>query len=128
MINLTVRKEGPLFDGRAEAAVTRFTEDSTKLLVSVGTQMVKLRFGAKIRVNTGRFLGRITGEVTGAIGRVYTKFILYGYWLEGVGSQNQTTRFKGYWGYRETFIELDAKSEQILRPLIEKLAREMGGT
>lgn len=126
MIELKVSKKGALFDGRAEAAVTRFTHDATKTLVSVATQMVKIRFGARIRVNTGYFLGRITGEVTGAIGRVYTKFLLYGYWLEGVGSQNQTTRFKGYWGYRETFIEVDAKSTQILKPLIEKLAREMG--
>lgn len=128
MISLKVDKKGALFDGRAEAAVTRFTEDATKTLVSVATQMVKLRFGSRIRVNTGYFLGRITGEVTGSIGRVYTKFLLYGYWLEGVGSQNQTTRFKGYWGYRDTFIEVDANSKQILKPLIEKLTREMGAS
>lgn len=127
MITATVKKTGPLFDGRADAAVDRFVRDSTKVLTLAGTQMVKLRFKSRIQVNTGRFLGRITGEVSGAIGKIYTKFILYGYWLEGVGSQNATTRFKGYWGYRETFIELDARSEEILAPLVAKLRREMGG-
>lgn len=127
MINVTIKKSGPLFDGRAEAAVVRFTRDSTSVLTRVGTQMVKLKYGARIRENTGHFLGRITGDVTGSIGRIYTKFILYGYWLEGVGSQNATSRFKGYWAYRETFIELDARSTEILQPLIEKMIREMGG-
>lgn len=127
MIDVTVKKSGPLFDGQADAAVARFTRDSTKVLTQVGADMVKLKYSARIRVNSGRFLGRITGEVTGTIGRIYTKYILYGYWLEGVGSQNATTRFKGYWAYRETHIELDAKSEQILQPLINKMIREMEG-
>jgi hypothetical protein len=127
MIDIKVKKEGPLFDGRAQAAVTRFTRDSTKVLTQVGTDMVKLKYGARIRVNTGTFLGRITGEVSGTIGRIYTKYILYGYWLEGVGSQNATTRFKGYWAYAETFLELDSRSLEILKPLIDKMIREMGG-
>lgn len=127
MIELEVKETGPIFDGRADAAVARFTRDATKTITQVGTQMVKLKFASRIRVNTGRFLGRITGEVSGTIGRIYTKFILYGYWLEGVGSQNATTRFKGYWGYRETGLELDSRSAEILKPLIDKMIREMEG-
>jgi hypothetical protein len=127
MIDVTVKKTGPLFDGRAQAAVDRFTRNSTTVLTRVGKQMVKLKYRSRIRENTGHFLGRISGEVTGRIGHIYTKFILYGYWLEGVGSQNATSRFKGYWAYRETFIELDSRSQEILQPLVDKMIREMGG-
>lgn len=127
MISVETRKHGPLFDGRAQAAVDRFERDATSVLTRAGTQMVKLKYVSRIQRNTGHFLGRITGEVSGSIGRIYTKFILYGYWLEGVGSQNATTRFKGHWAYRESYIELDARQEEILKPLVDKMIREMGG-
>jgi len=127
MIDVKVRRTGPLFDGQADAAAARFARDATSTLTRVAYDMVKLKYAARIRENTGHFLGRITQEITGSIGHVYTKFILYGYWLEGVGSRNPTTRFKGYWAYRETAIEIDARSPEILKPLVDKMIREMGG-
>lgn len=127
MIKIETRETGPLFDGRAQEAVDRFRRDATRVLTLAGTQMVKLKYASRIQQNTGRFLGRITGEVTGSVGRIYTKFIMYGYWLEGVGSRNATTRFKGYWAYRESYIELDARQDEILKPLVDKMIREMGG-
>lgn len=127
MIIVETRASGPLFDGRAKAAVERFTRDGTSVLTRVGTEMVKFKYASRIQVNRNRFLGRITGEVNGSVGQIYTKFILYGYWLEGVGSRNATTRFKGYWAYRDSYIELDARSREILQPLIDKMIREMGG-
>lgn len=127
MITVETRMTGPLFDGRAQAAVDRFVRDGTKVLTQVGYDMVRLKYAARIRQNTGHFLGRITSEVRGSIGEIYNKYIVYGYWLEGVGSRNATTRFKGYWAYRESYIELDARSAEILQPLVDKMVREMGG-
>ena len=38
---------------------------------------------------------------------------VYGPWLEGVGSRNATTRFKGYWAFRKATSALDHAIEEI---------------
>lgn len=55
---------------------------------------------------------------------VTTELAMYGPWLEGTGSRNMTTRFKGYHGYRLAAGELDAEAEAIadaeLQPFIQR--------
>jgi hypothetical protein len=55
---------------------------------------------------------------------VTTENAMYGPWLDGSGSRNQTTRFKGYHGYRIAAQELDTEAEAIadaaLQPFIER--------
>ena len=56
---------------------------------------------------------------------VHDRRIIYGPWLEGVGSRNATTRFKGYSSFRRAFQELERQAprlvEQDVRRLIAKL-------
>ncbi len=55
---------------------------------------------------------------------VTTSNAMYGPWLEGTGSRNATTRFKGYHGYRIAAGELNAEAEtiagEVLQPFIER--------
>jgi hypothetical protein len=55
---------------------------------------------------------------------VTTADAAYGPWLEGTGSRNQTTRFKGYHGYRLAAQELEAEAGVIadieMQPFIER--------
>lgn len=127
MIDIRVKATGPLFDGRAERAVERFVEDGVKALVAAGVKMVRQRFGARIRHSTGYFLGRVSGVLYGTYGKVWDRMLIYGRWLEGTGSRNRTTRFKGYHGYRDTAMVIDRDSEKILQPLMDKMVRELGG-
>lgn len=55
--------------------------------------------------------------------------IVYGPWLEGTGSRNRTTRFKGYRHFRLTVAEMNRPRTQayIVDPVINDLVRVMNG-
>jgi hypothetical protein len=117
-----VRASGPLFDGRAAAAIRDGVAAIRKRLAAEGEHLAGAVFASQIRDNHGRFAASLT--VTGE-SRAYTThsghhsytlpiavtdpatdlavttdLATYGPWLEGVGSRNETTRFKGYHGFR----------------------------
>jgi len=46
--------------------------------------------------------------------------VVYGPWLEGVGSRNQATRFKGYAIFRRTRDKLQRLSRDILDKHVKK--------
>lgn len=129
-----VRTEGPLFDGRAEAAMDRAVHQIRENIAKQGKEMAAAYFAGSIRRDRGVFLGSFrtvsdTTTFTSRSGRkiyemtieadpatdtiVTTDIASYGPWLEGVGSRNDVTRFKGYHGFRLTAQELDRKAEEI---------------
>lgn len=112
-----VRFSGPLFDGQAAAAAAAATIAAQRAVAEAAQARVYATFASSIKNGTGRFLGSIqtvqgphtfttdgysmaltTDLATATI--VTTDLASYGPWLEGVGSRNETTRFKGYHGYR----------------------------
>jgi hypothetical protein len=58
---------------------------------------------------------------------VTTDNATYGPWLEGTGSRNETTRFKGYHGFRQAGQELDRQAKEIadraMEPHVEAMNR-----
>lgn len=142
-----VSVSGPLFDGRAEAAAEQAAHAIRHDLADEGERMVREAFASSIRDDHGVFLASITTidssrTFTTASGHksyslpaevpdpatevaVTTELATYGPWLEGVGSRNATTRFKGYHGFRRAAQELDgragATAEETLRPYVEEM-------
>lgn len=134
-IVIDVTCSGPLFDGRAAQYIAEGTRAARDDLVARGLVIVRALFAASIRFPTGRFAGSITTTEqsvtysTAGHHKVYTMPVVvedpatdtvvttdlatYGPWLEGTGSRNQTTRFKGYFGYRRTAQQLDGEAQEI---------------
>jgi|SRR5689334_745682 len=52
--------------------------------------------------------------------------VIYGPWLEGTGSRNSSTRFKGYWSFRRARSALEANKERIARGVLVKYLRRFG--
>lgn len=124
---------GPLFDGRAQAAATAGTDAIRRGLAEAAKNLVVAAFEGQIKDNQGEFLGSITttshsrtystnsGHKTYSMPVVVpdmatdtvvtTELASYGPWLEGTGSRNETTRFKGYHGFRMAAQELDRMAE-----------------
>lgn len=53
--------------------------------------------------------------------------LLYGPWLEGVGSRNATTRFKGYRSMGRAAASVDRQTEAIAKPIIDKFIAAANG-
>jgi hypothetical protein len=123
-MGVTVDARGPLFDGRAEKAVATAADDAVKAVATIGASMVRSRMAAVFKDETPfyRFANVAKKEPPGWIIWDQDK-TLYGFWLEGVGSRNKTTRFKGYFTYRRITKELRARAQTIADGVV---ARYMG--
>lgn len=111
-----------------------------------GAEIVKSNFEDSIVVNNERFTSKFTltdesRTYSSSPGgrKAYTMSVdvppntttvtsseaAYGPWLEGTGSRNPQTRFKGYFGFRDAAIALDAEAvevaEQAIAPYVERL-------
>lgn len=140
-----VKVSGPLFDGQAEAAIRRGIEAARQQVAEEGAKLARSAFAGSIRVEHGRFLGSIvttdrSRSYTTASGRhsysmdvtvdsstqvaLTTDLASYGPWLEGTGSRNQTTRFKGYHGFRRAAQQLDGIAGDVAGRALAPYIRE----
>ena len=54
--------------------------------------------------------------------------VIYGPWLEGIGSRNATTRFKGYASFRRVTQRLREKdAPEVVEKHVRRLVAELGG-
>lgn len=80
-----------------------------------------------IRHPTPYYETQVTVQERGEAAVVHDRGIVYGPWLEGVGSRNRTTRFKGYFSLRRAAQSTRAKVGQVVRPAVERYLAKMGG-
>lgn len=122
-MGIDVRYVGPLFTGETSAmiaAVVKTVEHET------AEQVLNL-----VQQNLQRSLKHPTGHYQRAVGitnradsmLVTDGGIVYGPWLEGVGTRNQTTRFKGYAAFRRAAEQIDSKAGRLAQDLI---GRQLG--
>lgn len=83
--------------------------------------MVQENLHGVIRHPTGYYESQVHAENT----TITDGGVIYGPWLEGVGSRNRTTRFKGYFTFRRTTQSIRAKAgeiaESIIGPYLERM-------
>lgn len=142
-----VHTSGPLFDGHAEELLAEAVKAVRRKLSDRGEQLAREAFAGQIHDDHGRFLGSITSidstrAFTTASGhKSYTMTVpvdpsesavtssvaTYGPWLEGTGSRNDSTRFKGYHGFRRAGQELDRQAKELadeaMKPYVERMNR-----
>lgn len=138
-MNLTVSVEikGKLFDLKAQPIVAA-VKRSVQTLVENGEQRLdqalrprpegvylSVTEAGKGKGSTGHYRWSINGRVEGLNGRIDDGGVIYGPWLEGVGSRNATTRFKGYSSFRLTAQMLQKQAPEVLRKNLELAMKEL---
>lgn len=139
----TVKFSGPMFDGRAEAALNRGIHAIREAVADRGKNLAAAAFTSAIRDNHGDFVRRFvttdasrtyqTGEYTLVVTTdttaetlVTTDLATYGPWLEGTGSRNESTRFKGYHGMRMASQALGQVAgvlgDEAIRPYVAEMS------
>ncbi len=116
---------GPLFDGRADAAAARMCDEIEERIGDEGVAMVRSTLGQVLRNPTGRYESSINASPAGGGVEVNDRGIIYGPWLEGTGSRNRTTRFKGYATFRRVAQALGGRARTIAEPIVSRYVRGM---
>lgn len=119
--DVRVSSHGPVFDGRADAAATAFVSDAEREVAKQGVDDVRQALHHVLRNPTGYYESRIQTEGN----RVADGNVIYGPWLEGVGSRNKSTRFKGYFTFRRVTQILRAKSSKVAERVLPKYLGRM---
>jgi len=132
-INVTVNtsQSGPVFDGRATAAMFRWLDKAKKDVAERGVDVLMER---ALKMDK---TGRSTGHYAGTFRTRMTTYndqivddggIVYGPWLEGESKRNSSTRFKGYHQFRRTRAQLRKEAKDIAQGSLDQFIVQMGGT
>lgn len=124
---MTVRVTGPLFDGRGQQGLDDIAEETAFELGRAGEDMVLAGLDRTLRNPTGAYRSRITMYARGPQARVHDQMGIYGPWLEGTGSRNKTTRFKGYRNFRQATQYLDRLAADIANRVVRENIGKLGG-
>jgi hypothetical protein len=98
--DVRVETKGPVFDGRAKGALLIILEQAKWEVGMAALSQVHLLLDQSIRNPTPYYETQITIDRQRDDVVVHDRGIIYGPWLEGTGSRNRTTRFKGYASFR----------------------------
>lgn len=139
-LDVSLNATGPLFDGRATKTLQQATQNTIQELVEIGGERIsgeaRPEPGGKFlsvseakrgQASTGNYRRNLSEKVKNLVGIITDGGVIYGPWLEGTSSRNQTTRFKGYAIFRRTRQWLQGQAGRVLEKNVRKAVRRMGG-
>ncbi len=128
-ITAYVTVAGPLMEGRGPAILQQFFDDATKLVAEAGRDELRKRATSKPRHPTGATAGAIVVRDFAKGRTIITDYpeVLYGPWLEGVSSRNQSTRFPGYRMFKLTRGRLRKRCGELVQGLLDRAVADLGG-
>ncbi len=121
-MNMVTNSFGPLFTGLYQEQVRAYMQVAEKAVAEHGVNLVTERLGTVLQNPTGYYESLIQTDRR-TPGTAITDGwpgtgVLYGPWLEGLGSRNATTRFKGYFTFRLTTQQLQNDAGGIAAALL----------
>lgn len=128
-MSIDVTFRGPLFDGRAERAMADACDDARDDIASYAEERVLLGTATHFKTRTPYYETRITTErVTAEVSLVHDQGVVYGPWLEGVGTRNRARPgFPGYGHWRAAKQATAVRGPQIAEIAVQRHLPEMGG-
>lgn len=115
-----VQTSGPIFDGRADIALGHACRDSERQIAILGASMVRTQLGRVTRNPSEPpvYQNLMEAQPEAPGWKIWDQDKIYGPWLEGTGSRNKTTRFKGYFTFRLIAVKLQARAAAVCDKII----------
>lgn len=108
MYTIEVHESGALMEGHGPEAVRDFTEQVQRDVGQQAYSELARIMDVSFRNPTPYYETQTTVQQQGPDVVVHDRGVIYGPWLEGVSSRNQTTRFKGYHMFRRAGQRVEA--------------------
>jgi len=127
-ITVEVTHSGPIFDARFQHEVDEFRREAAWEIAKEGRGDLGVRFIKVFREPTGYYESQVEAVPDGFQATIHDNQVVYGPWLEGVGSRNfPVTRFKGYHSFRIIAQGLQDKAAEIAERILPPYLQRMGG-
>ena len=122
-IRTSVRTHGALFDQRGPRIMNEYCDDLEEDGAEWALSHIKGTFHTHFKQPTGYYESNVEIHNTTTGTEVWDGGYagpVYGPWLEGVGSRNNTTRFKGYHAFRKAAMALERRIEGMGERLLHR--------
>lgn len=125
--DVLVRAKGPLLDGATKRVVKKHLTAMKKALGDDLVDQVQQQLDRVLVNPTGHYRSQIDYTVNQGSGAVvvHDRGVVYGPWLEGTGSRNATSRFKGYATFRKIMQQAQADVDKVALEHVRATVREL---
>lgn len=114
-LSIRSRLDGALFTTRANRLFDEYADDLEQEGAEMALLSIKRTYHRNFQHPTGYYESNVRVHSTSQGAEVWDgghAGPVYGPWLEGVGSRNATTRFKGYHAFRKAAEMLERRIEE----------------
>jgi hypothetical protein len=119
--SLTVDLHGSVFDGHAAEDIAKMAEDCQRAVAERAEFAWQMKMDDSFRHPTGYYQSHINIAQRDKDLVVNDQGVVYGFWLEGIGSRNApVTSFKGYFARRWTVESVGRQVTEICTPIVDK--------
>lgn len=125
MASVVVSESGPVFDGRAVHEMQDASDEWVRNLATTGASVVRTNENTSFRTQTPHARMQVEAKADPPGWLIWDQNLIYGAWLEGVGSRNRTTRFKGYASFRRAVSTINARAVAIGQPVVARWVGKM---
>lgn len=128
MSDVDVTFHGPVFDDAVwDAGSRHYQADMTMDVADQGVRDIRLTEARTFKHPTGWYESHTRAqEQPFSTAIINDSDIVYGPWLEGIGSRNfPVTRFRGYHIYYKEWRRLDESVKQVVQPTTRRFIEEM---
>ena len=122
-----VKLTGPVLEGRAPEIVETMLVSAISEVADYAKFEVLMQLNEVLQHPTGHYESQITDQtIQPTLHRIHDNGVIYGPWLEGVGSRNYpATRFKGYHTFRIVKNRMQQKARAIVEAHLERVRAEL---
>lgn len=123
-LDIDMKLSGPFITGHAPEIIDQLMAEATEEVGRAAYAEVATNLDRSIRNPTPYYETQITLDTVGHDRKIHDRGVIYGSWLEGTSSRNQSTRFKGYASFRRAWQKIQRDAPLIADAAIRRgLAR-----
>lgn len=140
-VSIEMTFKGPLFQsGVVQQQIQQFRQGVIQELVEAGEERLAMMLrprpagvylsvaeAQRGKASTGNYRRNLHTRVEAGYGLIGDGGVIYGPWLEGTSSRNETTRFKGYASFRRVAQWLQEKGRPVAEAHLARLNERLGG-
>ena len=121
-----LHEQGPFFDGVFDTAVPRIVQEIEDEVAQQANADVHHWMNVFFRHPTPYYETQVVTQRSSEGTVVTDQGVIYGPWLNGTGSRNETTRFKGYPHWRLATQQAQAAAQRLADAVLARHERDLG--